>query len=93
MKLSFASSSLLLIGVSIVLLIAFTLFESALVGMSLGTERLVSFLGLVLLPGIGVVFGMISLARKEGQTGLAVTGMILNALFAIFHLMVILFAG
>ncbi len=93
MKLSLAGSSLLLLGLSIVLLVALTLFESALVGLSLGAERLVTFLGLVLPAGIGAVLGVLSLVRKEERAGLAVTGMVLNTLFALFHLTILLFAG
>ena len=39
---------MLLFGVSVVLLLLMTLFESALTGMSFGAERLVTFLLLVL---------------------------------------------
>lgn len=93
MKLSLAVGSLILFGLSVVLLIGLTLFEAALLGMSPETERIISLLGLVLPAAIGVVLGMMSLARREGRMGFAVTGVALNTLFALFHLMVILFAG
>lgn len=93
MKLNLAGRSLFLFGLSIVLLIAFTLFESALVGMSLGMERLITFLLLVLPAGAGSVLGLMSLVRKEGQVWLAITGVVLNSLFTFFHLMIVLFAG
>jgi hypothetical protein len=93
MKPGLAGKSLLLLGLSVVILVALTLFESALAGMSLGTERLVTFLALVLPSGAGSVLGTISLMRREGQTWLAVTGVVLNTLFALFHLMLVLFAG
>ena len=93
MKLSLAGRSLLLFGLSIALLVALTLFESALVGMPPGAERLVTFLLLVLPAAIGTVLGVMSLVRKEGRAWLAVTGMALNALFALFHIIILLFAG
>ena len=93
MKLSFAAGSLVLFGLSVVLLIALTLFEPALVGISPESERILSLLGLVLPAILGGVLGLISLTRKEGRAGLAITGVVLNTLFALFHLMVILFAG
>lgn len=84
---------MLLFGVSVVLLVMLTLFESALAGMSPGVERLVTFLALVLPSGTGSVLGTISLMRREGQAWLAVPGVVLNTLFALFHLMIVLFAG
>jgi hypothetical protein len=93
MKPGLAGSSLLLLGLSILLWVALTLFESALAGMSPGVERLVTFLGLVLPAGAGSVLGAMSLVRKEGWPWMAVTGVVLNALFALFHLMIVLFAG
>jgi hypothetical protein len=93
MKLSLAAGSLALFGLAVVLLIILTLFESALVGMSLESERILSLLGLVLPAILGAALGVLSLTRKEGRAGLAITGIALNTLFALFHLMVILFAG
>ena len=88
-----AGASLALFGVSLLLLVLLTLGESALLGLSLGAERALSFLLLVVPAAIGAALGVISLARREGRTALAVTGIILNTLFALFNLMVILFAG
>lgn len=93
MKLSLAVCSLSLFCLSIILLLLLTLFESALVGISPAGERLVTLLGLVLPAGIGTTIGMMSLVRKEGRAALAITGIVLNALFALFHLMIIFFAG
>ena len=93
MKLSLAGGSLLSLGLSIVLWIALTLFESALVGVSLRTEKVVAFLLLVLPAGIGAVLGVMSLVRKDGHTWLAVAGVVLNGFFAFFHLMILAFAG
>lgn len=93
MKLSLAAGSLLLFGLAVVLLIILTLFESALLGMSPKTERIISLLGLVLPAVVGAALGVMSLTRREGRAGLAIVGIVLNTLFALFHLMVILFAG
>jgi len=93
MKLSLAAGSLVLFGLAIVLLLMLTLFEAALLGMSPEAERIISLLGLVLPAAIGAVLGVMSLVRREGRTGLAVTGIALNTLFALFHLAIIVFAG
>ncbi len=93
MKPGFAGNSMLLFGVSVVLLLLMTLLESALTGMSTGAERLVTFLLLVLPAGTGAVLGVLSLVRGERRQWLAWTGVMLNGLFALLHLMVVLFAG
>jgi len=93
MKPGFAGNSMLLFGVSVVLLLLMTLLESALTGMSTGAERLVTFLLLVLPAGTGAVLGVLSLVRGERRQWLVWTGVMLNGLFALFHLMVVLFAG
>jgi hypothetical protein len=93
MKLDLAGKSLLLFGLSVVFLIALTLLESALAGVSLTVERAITFFLLVLPPAIGTAFGVLSLIRREGRTWLAVTGAVLNALFALFHSAIVLFAG
>jgi hypothetical protein len=61
--------------------------------MSPNVERLVTLLGLVLPAGAGSVLGVMSLVRKEERAWMAVTGAVLNAMFALFHLMIVLFAG
>ena len=93
MQHNLAGTSLLLFGLSILLLIMLTLFEAALLGISAAAERLITFLLLVLPAGSGALLGVLSLRRKEGRTWLAVTGILLNALFALFHLMILLYAG
>jgi Mg2+/citrate symporter len=85
--------SFLLFGISVILLIAWTVSESAFTGMSVTAERIITFAILVLPAGIGAVLGVMSLLQREGKTGLAMTGVVLNTLFALFHLMVALFAG
>ncbi len=86
-------ASLFLLGLSLLLLIALTVFESALVGMPLWAERVVTFLLLILPAGIGAVLGVMSLLRREGHAWLTVIAIVLNTIFAIFHLMIVLFAG
>lgn len=93
MKRNFLYGSFILLSLSLVLWLAMTLFESSLVGMTLATERLLTFLLLVLPAGIGTVLGIVSLVRKEGRTGLAITSIMLNVLFALFFLAIVLFAG
>ena len=93
MKRSLALVSLLLLLVSVVFLFAWTLSEPALVGMSPTTERIITFAMLVLPAGIGAVLGVMSLRYREGKAGLAITGIVLNSIFALFHLMLVLFAG
>ncbi|MBC7878425.1 MAG: hypothetical protein H7Y59_14740 [Anaerolineales bacterium] len=93
MKLNLAGKSLLLFGLSIVFLIALTLFESALTGTSLGMERLITFLLLILPSGAGAMLGVMSLFRKEGRALIAFLAIMLNTLFALFHLTILLFAG
>jgi hypothetical protein len=85
--------SFLLFGISVIFLIAWTVSESAFTGMSVIAERIITFAILVLPAGIGAVLGVMSLLQREGKTGLAMTGVVLNTLFALFHLMVALFAG
>ena len=93
MKRSLALGALLLFGLSIVLFVMLTFFESTLVGLSLQTERAITFLLLVVPAAVGVGLGSLSLARKEGRVWLAVAGIFLNALFALFHIILLLFAG
>jgi hypothetical protein len=61
--------------------------------MSTLAERIVTFALLVLPAGLGAVLGVMSLMRREGQNGLAITGILLNTPFAVFHLLIVLFAG
>ena len=93
MKSSLAAKSLLLFGLSIVFLVLLTLFESSLLGVPDTTERVISAL-LLVVPGMaGVILGVLSIQRKENKNGIAVTGILLNALFALFFTFVLSFAG
>jgi hypothetical protein len=85
--------SLFLFVLSIVFLILLTLFETSLVGLAMTTERIIS-LFLLVLPGvIGVVYGALGIVRKEPKAWIAYLGILFNALFALFQLFVISFAG
>lgn len=88
-----ATKSLLLFGLSCVFLILLTLFEGILSGISTSVERVISFLILVLPGVVGVILGILSLIRKDSQRWLAALGILLNALFALFQIFVISFAG
>jgi uncharacterized protein YqhQ len=93
MKWSFAAKSLILFVISVLFLVFLTLFESSLIGMSDAAERILSAI-LLVLPGIvGVVFGVLSLRRNEMKPGIAIAGITLNALFALFHVFVLALAG
>jgi hypothetical protein len=61
--------------------------------MSTSAERIVTFALLVLPAGIGAILGIMSLLYREGRAWLAITGIVLNTLFALFHLALVLFAG
>ena len=92
-KLSHGAISLTLFALSVIFLILLTLFESSLADLSLNVEKILSGL-LLILPGIlGILFGISSLVRKEDKRWIAVIGIVLNALFALFHIFVLAFAG
>ena len=93
MKWTLSAKSIFFFLLSVLFLILLTLFESSLVGFSLTTERIMSFILLVLPASIGVVFGLLSVFRKEPGRWLGILGIVLNALFALFHLFVLSFAG
>lgn len=93
MNLSLGVKSVLLFVLSIVFLGLLTLFETALVGLSITTERVISLLLLVLPGAVGVVYGCLSIARKESKSWVAYLGILLNVLFVLFQVFVISFAG
>ena len=93
MKRSLASISMFLFGLSVVFLLTWTFFESALFGLSVFTERIAAVSLLILPAGIGALLGVLSLMHKEGQSTLAVTGIVSNTIFAVFHLLIVLLAG
>ena len=93
MKRSLASISMFLFGLSVVFLLLWTFLESALIGLSTFTERIAAVSLLVMPAGIGALLGVLSLTHKEGESTLAVTGIISNTIFAVFHLLIVLMAG
>ena len=93
MKLSLAAKSIAFFGLSILFLVLLTLFESSLSGMSLTAEKAISALLLVLPEVIGVAFGVLSILRKESKSWMAILGVLLNALFALFFIFLLSFAG
>ena len=93
MKSSLGVKSIILFLGSVLLLLLLTLFESSLVRLSLTAERIVSFILLVVPALIGTIFGGLSIARKEPRPWIGILGILLNALFALFHLFVLSFAG
>jgi len=93
MNMSLGAKSLALFAVSVLFLLFITLFESSLSGMSLIAEKVFSALLLVLPGAVGIVLGVLGLLRKESGRWIAVLGILLNALFALFQIFVISFAG
>ena len=93
MNLSLGAKAIALFGQSVLFLVLLTLFEPSLSGMSLTAEKAISAL-LLILPGvIGVAFGILSISRKESSLWMAILGILLNGLFALFHIFVLSFAG
>jgi hypothetical protein len=93
MKLSLGAKSIALFGLSVLLLVLLTLFESSLSVLSLTAERLISVVLLVLPAVIGAVTGIRSITRRESQPWIAILGVLLNVLFAMFFIFVLSFAG
>lgn len=93
MKASLGAKSLALFAVSVLFLFLLTLFESSLLNLSITAERILSLLLLVLPAVIGVVFGVMGVRAKEDRLWMSVLGILLNALFALFQLFVVSFAG
>ena len=93
MKMNFGAKSLALFLVSVLFLVLLTLFESLLLNRSITGERILSVLLLVAPALIGVVFGFLGVQRRENQLWISVLGILLNALFALYFIFLISFAG
>jgi hypothetical protein len=93
MKLNLAWTSILLFLLSLGMLWILTVFESFLSGLTMSMERLVSALVLVLPAITGVVCGALSLRSREPRRWIAVLGILLNGVFALFNILVLSFAG
>ena len=93
MKLKLGVLSMLLFGLAVIFLFLLTMFESFFSGVPLIVERIISVL-LLIVPGIaGVIFGAMSLQGKEAPRWTAVLAILFNAFFALFHILVLSFAG
>ena len=93
MKWSLSTKSILFFLLSVLFLVLLTLLESFMTGLSLSAERILSFFVLVVPAAIGIIFGTLSIVRKEPRVWLGILGISLNALFALFHLFLLSFAG
>jgi len=93
MKIRYASLSLILFLISLTMLWILTLFESLFNGIPTIAEQIVSALLLVVPAVIGTVFGVMSLQRREPRAWVAIAGILLNASFAIFNILVLFFSG
>ena len=93
MNIGLGAKSLALFAVSVLFLILITLFEASLSGMSLTAEKLLSALLLVVPAVMGIVLGVLAINRKEPNRLIAILGILLNTLFALFQILVISFAG
>jgi len=85
--------SITLFVFSVLALLLLSFFEKALSGLSISAERTFSIV-LLVLPGLaGIVLGAMGVVKNESRRWLAVTGIILNGLFAAFMTFVSLFSG
>lgn len=93
MKMGFGAKSLALFALSVLFLVLLTMFESSLSELSLTAERTLSLLLLVVPALIGVVIGVLGIRRREVQLWMSFLGIVLNALFALFFVFLLSFAG
>ena len=93
MKLNYAVRSLLTLVLSIIFVLILTLLDSTIAGLPAMMERMIIILALVITPLIGTVLGMLGFLRKDGPAWLAIICSVANALFALFYLAVVFFAG
>ena len=93
MNANLGAKSLAMFVASVLFLFLLTLFESSLSSLSTTAERILSFLLLVIPAGIGVILGVRGVRAREDRTWMSVLGIVLNALFALFHLFILSFAG
>ena len=93
MKKNLAAQSLIVFGLSLLFWIVLTLSENALVGISLQLERVLTFILLVVPALFGAALGVRGVVRRAAPVWLVLLGVILNGLFALFHLLLLAFAG
>ncbi|HEU0296899.1 MAG TPA: hypothetical protein VFR47_29445 [Anaerolineales bacterium] len=93
MRPSLGAKSIFLFLLSLLFLFLLTYFESSLLRLSLTAEIIISGLLLIMPGSIGMILGAASLRRKELPRWVAILGILLNGLFAVFHGFVLSFAG
>ena len=93
MNMSHGVKSLALFVIAVLFLFLLTLFESSLLNLSIMAERILSLLLLVVPALIGILFGVMGVRAKEDRLWTSVLGILLNALFALFHFLLLSFAG
>ena len=93
MNLSLGAKSIALFALSVLFLVLLTVFESSLSALSLTAERAISTLLLVVPAVIGMVVGIRGITSKEPKPWVATLGVLLNALFALFFIFLLSFAG
>jgi len=93
MKLSLGAKSIALFVLSLLFLVFLTVFESSLSALSLTAERAISALLLVMPAVIGIVFGIRGITAKEPKPWVAILGVLLNTLFALFFIFLLSFAS
>ncbi|HEY0738312.1 MAG TPA: hypothetical protein VGD69_25565, partial [Herpetosiphonaceae bacterium] len=77
--------------VAVAILLISSLFASALGQLSLTTQRWIGYLTLVLPALIGVILG--GLGLRQHKKALAIVGLVLNTLFALYFGLLFSFAG
>lgn len=85
-----ASCILLLVAVA-VLIVTSTLFDTSMGQLSLTVQRWIGFGTLVLPALVGAILG--GLGLRQPRRALAIVGLALNTLFALYFGLVLLFAG
>ena len=93
MKMGLGGKSLALFALCVLFLVLLTMFESSLSELSLTVERTLSLLLLVVPALIGVVIGVLGIRRREVRLWMSFLGIVLNALFALFFVFLLSFAG
>lgn len=85
-----ASCAMFLAALAVFILTS-TLLDSSLGQLSLTAQRWIGYLTLVLPALVGVILG--GLGLRQRQRALAIVGLVLNTLFALFFTLVLSFAG
>lgn len=87
------AKSLALFGLSVLFLILLTLFESLFLNLSITGERILNFLLLVVPSLIGLVLGVMGARSRGPNHWMSILGILLNALFALYFIFLLSFAG